>query len=523
MGYLPSQVGLDPNSPSNDKEKTIEGDLFEAFVAAGAVSKANADDPKKSSLVRCARTDKGVHAAGNVISMKLIIEDEDIAQKINSNLSPQIRIWGIERTSKSFNAYALCDSRIYEYLIPTHCFLPPHPESFLGRSLLELADEAGDRKGYEMRQQEVASFWTDAGEAFFEPVLERLDPQTRSQALSIVLEGGNNRLEETRTATYEPGARVSQNCIPDFEYSPIRSVAASTEKVDRTKPFGLASGDASSETLGWDAESSSAPDSAQDPRKQESHDTVHLDSAVCSLKSAYREARLAYRISPERLARVRSTFSRYVGTHSYHNYTVGKRGGDASAKRVIRSFDTAPSPILIHGTEWLSLKVHGQSFMMHQIRKMVSMATLIVRCGTDEGRIQDSFETNVKLSIPKVPGLGLLLERPLFDSYNGKLRFQGEVERAAIGFEPYQAEMDAFKQREIYERIFREEDRDNQFQRLFNAIDTLRSTQLLYLSSLGVDAIGKKSGDLDGGEALARRDLEQVDDGSEGELEAAEG
>ena len=59
-------------------QKTIEGDLFKAFVEAGAISKANADDPKKSSFVRCARTDKGVHAAGNIISLKLIVEDEDI-------------------------------------------------------------------------------------------------------------------------------------------------------------------------------------------------------------------------------------------------------------------------------------------------------------------------------------------------------------------------------------------------------------------------------------------------------------
>jgi tRNA pseudouridine38-40 synthase len=110
----------------DNKQKTIEGDLFNAFVAAGAISKANADDPKKSSLVRCARTDKGVHAAGNVISLKLIIEEDDIIEKINANLSEQIRVWGIQRTIGSFSCYQACDSRWYEYLIPTHAFLPPH-------------------------------------------------------------------------------------------------------------------------------------------------------------------------------------------------------------------------------------------------------------------------------------------------------------------------------------------------------------------------------------------------------------
>src|SRR6201999_4636333 len=85
------------------EHKTIEGDLFQASVAAGAISKANADDPKKSSFVRCARTDKGVHAAGNVISLKMIVEDPDIVQKINDKLSPQIRVWGYERTNNSFS------------------------------------------------------------------------------------------------------------------------------------------------------------------------------------------------------------------------------------------------------------------------------------------------------------------------------------------------------------------------------------------------------------------------------------
>lgn len=39
--------------------KTIEGDLFQAFVKAGAISPENADDLKKNGFMRAARTDKG--------------------------------------------------------------------------------------------------------------------------------------------------------------------------------------------------------------------------------------------------------------------------------------------------------------------------------------------------------------------------------------------------------------------------------------------------------------------------------
>lgn len=48
------------------------------------------------SFMRAARTDKGVHAAGNVVSLKLIVEDPDIVTKINSYLPDQIRVWGKE-------------------------------------------------------------------------------------------------------------------------------------------------------------------------------------------------------------------------------------------------------------------------------------------------------------------------------------------------------------------------------------------------------------------------------------------
>lgn len=70
--------------------------------------------------------------------------------------------------------------------------------------------------------------------------------------------------------------------------------------------------------------------------------------------------------------------------------------------------------------EWISVKIHGQSFMLHQIRKMISMAILVARTGTPPDVIPKSFE-NVKVVIPKAPALGLLLEQPRFGSYNSRV------------------------------------------------------------------------------------------------------
>lgn len=184
-----------------------------------------------------------------------------------------------------------------------------------------------------------------------------------------------------------------------------------------------------------------------------------LEAAIKEVKAAYIAAKKAYRISTRRRARVQEALNAYIGTRNFHNYTIQKKFSDPSAKRVIRSFNVGTDPVIINDTEWLSLKVHGQSFMMHQIRKMVAMAALVVRCGSPISVIQESYGP-ANISIPKAPGLGLLLERPVFETYNE--RAAREYSREKIDFDKYKKEMEEFKQREIYDRIFREEEKDHQ-------------------------------------------------------------
>ncbi|KAL8853134.1 MAG: hypothetical protein Q9221_002016 [Calogaya cf. arnoldii] len=445
----------------NHNEKTIEGDLFSAFVAAGAISKANADDPKKSSLVRCARTDRGVHAAGNVISLKMIIEDSAIVEKINEKLSSQIRVWGIERTNGSFSAYQLCDSRIYEYLIPTYCFLPPHPESFLGKELPKLAEEADDLNGYQERQAEVSSFWKDAEEELVKPFLDGLDAGLATSIRKALYDVEPSSTEvqpdtaptvtsDNGTVEVKPTNMEIQPIVSEVNPAPDLPATAQTADESNHQPPVSASdssikpgGDSPGEAPKLKEGTKRAPPSA-------------LEAALKQLKNVIVARKKAYRIDPKRLVRIQSVLNQYVGTHNFHNYTISKLPRDPSAKRIIKSFTVAPKPIIINKTEWLSMKVHGQSFMMHQIRKMVTMAALIVRCGCPEERMKDSYG-HEKLTIPKAPSLGLLLERPVFDTYNSKMRVEDVEGKGEVAFEKYEKEIEEFKQREIYERIFREE------------------------------------------------------------------
>ncbi|CAK4032276.1 tRNA pseudouridine synthase 1 [Lecanosticta acicola] len=490
-------------------EKTIEGHIFHAFIRAGAISKANAEDPKKVSLVRCARTDKGVHAAGNMISLKLIVEDKDIVEKINAELSPQIRVWGIERTIGSFSCYQACDSRWYEYLIPSHAFLPPHPSSWLAKQLEAAADECGDREGYESRQQEVHGFWEKVDEEDIKPILEAIDEDIRWDVVKA-LQGEEEANATKEDAEVEQPAKVGSHRTQKEAEDEKTEEAAIIINEGRTTESGQAQTSGkmdNAEDARTEPASGAMIDSAVSlPRVEESDqpldpatERVHrLRAATKLLRNAYISARRRYRIPRSRVDRIQEALSKYVGTKNYHNYTIQKTFHDASAKRHIKSFVVNRTPILIgdgpdeQKTEWLSMKVHGQSFMMHQIRKMIGMVTLLVRSGATLETMEHSF-TEARFSIPKVPGLGLLLERPVFDSYNN---FQAVKHgRDSLDFGKYEKELEAFKEREIYQRIFREEEERNEFGRFYNHVDNFKEAYFLYVTSKGLEAtlgIGRK-------------------------------
>ncbi|ELR04878.1 tRNA pseudouridine synthase 1 [Pseudogymnoascus destructans] len=490
----------------NTTEKTIEGDLFSAFVTAGAISKANADDPKKSSLVRCARTDKGVHAAGNVISLKLIIDEEGIVEKINAALPPQIRVWGIERTNASFSCYQTCDSRWYEYLIPTHSFLPPHPQSYLAKKLVDAATAEGKLEPYNSRQEDVAGFWGETEEKYIKPILEKLDPELRASVMAAihtedVVENPDENTEEEKTSSGKPGTPALKDESEGGQVKESTSTGSTGDAITSPKTTD------DKKDLPATTTAAAGEKTGKIPKP-----LTPLEAAIKEVKAAYIKAKKAYRISETRRDRVQEALSAYLGTRNFHNYTIQKSFKEDSAKRVIRSFTVNPEPVYVNDTEWLSLKVHGQSFMMHQIRKMVAMVALVVRCGTPIERINESYQ-NHKISIPKAPGLGLLLERPVFDSYNK--RAIDDLQREKIDFTKYEAEINEFKQREIYERIYREEEKENQFHTFFHHIDHYRSEYFLWVTSTGISA-AKQALALGRGEAPSKAD-EAVGLGSEDE------
>jgi tRNA pseudouridine38-40 synthase len=292
---------------------------------------------------------------------------EDLVEKVNSFLPPQIRLWGIQRTNNSFNSHLHCDSRVYEYILPSHCFLPPKPGS-------------------------------------------------TAATCAIVLESQNRPAE--------PEDTFWDSIIDSDYFSLLRRYTANKK---------------------------------ESPIEQLSELSEEELTRFESMKAEEIAAIRAFRISPSRLERIRAAIKIYQGTHNFHNLTIGMPYNSSQAKRYIISIDLG-EPHLIASTEWLRIKIHGQSFMLHQIRKMIGAVLIAIRYGVGEESIRTTLTTRENMHIPKAPAQGLLLERPIFSGMSQKLERSGNE---ALHWEPYEEKIEQFKDDLIYKSIFRETTSEN--------------------------------------------------------------
>ncbi|XP_014241162.1 tRNA pseudouridine synthase A [Cimex lectularius] len=164
-----------------------------------------------------------------------------------------------------------------------------------------------------------------------------------------------------------------------------------------------------------------------------------------------------YRVTQDILEKTQAVLQTYVGTHNYHNFTSKKKPLDPSAMRYIISF-VCEEPVLCEGMEFVILKVKGQSFMLHQIRKMVGLAIAIVRGYTTEETIKKAWGEE-RLDLPVAPGAGLVLEEVHYDRYNQ--RYGQDGIHVEIEWSKEKEQLEEFKKTFILSSIVKSEKEEN--------------------------------------------------------------
>ena len=188
--------------------------------------------------------------------------------------------------------------------------------------------------------------------------------------------------------------------------------------------------------------------------------------ALCPITEITKES---YRITEDVLKLFNSTLKGFLGTHVFHNYTSGKAFKEDSSNRVIRFMNCSGPffPCNQKEVEFIVVRVKGQSFLMHQIRKMIGMAIAVVKGFATEDQLRRSMEEPY-MDVPKAPGLGLMLEEVHFDRYNR--RFGGDGHHEPIEWESQSETIEKFKDTYIYPVVVETELKEKS---MFNWLRTL--------------------------------------------------
>jgi tRNA pseudouridine38-40 synthase len=199
-------------------------------MARRSIDLKGASLSQKVGLQRAARTDAGVSAAINVLSLKLILNptslppEKGLNEHINSFLPPELRVWSYTRVQGSFHARTMCDSRRYEYNLPTYVFLPPKN----GTTMAKRLDGLGVK---------LSNFWEKTGlEGDFKDDLAarrkwRIDGETLDEVKKILkaFEGSHNFHNFTVGKDFKE--RSAQRVMKELEacsfFAPLRLFCSS--------------------------------------------------------------------------------------------------------------------------------------------------------------------------------------------------------------------------------------------------------------------------------------------------------
>ncbi|KAL3641050.1 hypothetical protein CASFOL_016018 [Castilleja foliolosa] len=420
----------------NPGAKTIEGDFEEALFLSGAVPEEERGKPRRYDWARSARTDKGVSAVGQVVSGKFWVDPPGFIERLNSNLVPQIRVFGYKRATPAFNSKKFCDRRRYVYLIPVFALDPTRHrdrESVLaslgsGNELVKCLEcsERGRKvyglMGKRSHESKTVGDNVEVGSGISSNSLGALVENEKADDVLVENNNSVNSLEKRNN--HAPNENVSS----ENGAEKMKEDKTEDDKVVGVKTNGV-------KNVEKMKEDKTECENANDEEKPEKmSDFVYGDE------------------EKERFNRI---LKYYEGTHNFHNFTTRTKAEDPAAKRYILSFN-ANTVISIDGFDFVKCEVVGQSFMLHQIRKMIGLAVAIMRNYAPESLIEKAFQQKVNITVPMAPEVGLYLDECFFPSYNQKWKDSHEE----LSMKDYVNEAEEFKMKYIYSHIAATENKE---------------------------------------------------------------
>ncbi|KAF4663196.1 hypothetical protein FOL47_005867 [Perkinsus chesapeaki] len=145
--------------------------------------------------------------------------------------------------------------------------------------------------------------------------------------------------------------------------------------------------------------------------------------------------------------RLEQIMGKYVGKNkNFFNFTAKIPADDPSARRHIISITCQHTEI--KGNAFIRIQLVGQSFLLHQIRKMMGLAVEVCRGSAPDDAIEECLLAKERKHIHLAPAEGLFLDRVYFDGYNN-CKING-VETKPIEPQVWDEGIEDFKRRVLY-------------------------------------------------------------------------
>nr|CAB3450629.1 unnamed protein product [Digitaria exilis] len=194
------------------------------------------------------------------------------------------------------------------------------------------------------------------------------------------------------------------------------------------------------------------------------------------------------------------------------------KNGNGEEKPPTKSAFSYTDEVMERFSRILKCEVVGQSFMLHQIRKMIGLAVAVMRNCAPESIYDVAFRKDVRLNVPTAPEVGLYLDECMFTSYNKKWKDSHE----AVSMEPYCEQAEEFKVKYIFPHIAAMEHKEGAVALWLHSLNNRNYPDFRYMETAGAEA--KVGADVEstatGSEAKVAAEIESSSAGAEAKIGA---